>query len=445
MLVNIYHDSRAEHRRLLLAGVVFLTVVALLISLSIAIYQKAFADVTTVKIEADRAGLQLARFGDVRENGALVGQVRSVSEAGNHAVIEVALDPAAAEKIPENVSVQILPTTLFGQKFISLVRPKHPSSTPLTDGSVIPASRVQTNVELSHILDRLFPLLRSIRPADLNATLNALATALGGRGEQLGETMDRLDTYLGRIDDHLPTLKQDLVKLADVADTYDVAAPDLLGVLRNVTTTAQTVIDKKQQLGTFFSDLQGLADTSTRVLRENSANIIRVGQVTEPILRLLAVYSPEFPCLIKGAARYAPRLAQTFSGNQVKQYIEFGTPQYRSYDRRDLPTYGEVGHGPWCLGLPDPRIPTPPIGLKNGTSMDDHPPTSPVPVYPGLNRPGADYGADYSGSQGEQEIVNALLAGRTGRSADSYGSLGTLMYGPLVREPAGPRRTGGGA
>jgi hypothetical protein len=46
------------------------------------------------------------------------------------------------------------------------------------DGDVIPASRVTTNVELQQVLATLFPLLRSIRPADLNTTLYALSTAL---------------------------------------------------------------------------------------------------------------------------------------------------------------------------------------------------------------------------------------------------------------------------
>ena len=430
MLVNIYHDSAREHRRLMVAGVAFLTVIALLIGLSIAVYNKTFQSATEVRIEADRAGLQLAKFGDVRVNGALVGQVRSVGQDGDKAVIEVALDPHEAEQIPDNVSVQILPTTLFGQKFISFVLPDDPSGTPLTDGTVIPPDRVDTNVELSRILANLFPLLRAVRPADLNATLNALATALGGRGEQLGETMDQLDGYLGEIDDHLPTLREDLVKLADVADTYDLAAPDLLDVLRDVTTTSRTIIDHKEQLGVFFSDLQGLADTSTDVLATNETNLIRIGQVTEPVLRLLAVYSPEFPCLIKGAARYAPRLARTFEGNQVKQYIEFGTAQYRSYDERDRPTYGEVGHGPWCLGLPDPPVPVKPVALAQGSDLDENPPSSPLPDFLGLNRPGADY----SGTAGERAIVNALLAARTGQPADSYGSLGSLLYGPLVRQ-----------
>lgn len=435
MLVNIYHDSPREHRRLLLAGVAFVTVIALLIGLSIAIYNKAFEPATHVTIEADRAGLQLAKFGDVRLNGALVGQVRSIGQDGDKAVIGVAIEPDQAEQIPDNVTVQILPTTLFGQKFVSLVLPDDPSDSPLQDGDVIPPDRVETNVELSRIMADLFPLLRAVRPADLNATLNALSTALGGRGEQLGETMDQLDGYLGEIDDHLPTLREDLVKLADVADTYDIAAPDLLRVLRDVSTTSQTIIDNEKQIGVFFSDLQGLADTSTAVLRENEANLIRVGQVTEPLLKLLAVYAPELPCLLQGAARYAPRLARTFEGNQVKQYLELGTPQYSAYDEDDKPTYGEVGHGPWCLGLPNPKVPLPPVALDQGSDIDENPPTALIPDYLGLNRPGADY----SGTAGEKAIVNALLASDTGRPSDSFGSLGALMYGPLVREGASAR------
>jgi phospholipid/cholesterol/gamma-HCH transport system substrate-binding protein len=206
MLVNIHHDSPHEHRRLLIAGTAFLLAIALMIGLSIAVYQKTFESTTMITIKADRAGLQLAKFGDVRINGVLVGQVRSISQDGKEASIKVGIKPEAAKRIPENVTVEILPTTLFGQKFISLVRPEHPTGS-LRDGQVIPSSRVETNVELSRILANLFPLLRSIRPADLNATLNALATALAGRGEDLGVTLDKLKDYLGAIDDELPTLR----------------------------------------------------------------------------------------------------------------------------------------------------------------------------------------------------------------------------------------------
>ena len=160
MLVNIHHDNAREHNRLLLAGIASIVAIALLIWLSIAIYNKEFERVTMVTVKADRAGLQLAKFGDVRVNGALVGQVREVTQDGDQAEIHIALKPSAAEKIPSNVSVEILPTTLFGQKFVSFVQPDAPSGESLTDGTVIPADRVETNVELSQVLSDLFPLLR---------------------------------------------------------------------------------------------------------------------------------------------------------------------------------------------------------------------------------------------------------------------------------------------
>lgn len=331
MLVNIHHDSAREHNRLLVAGIASIVVIALLVGLSIAIYDKKFASVTMVTVKADRAGLQLAKFGDVRVHGALVGQVRSVSDDGQQASIQLALDPDAAKSIPENVSVQILPTTLFGQKYVALVPPDAPVG-ELQDGDVIPADRVQTNVELSRVLANLFPLLRAVRPADLNATLSALATALEGRGNQIGETMDQLGTYVDAIGGHLPTLRKDLIALADVSDAYDDAAPDLLNVLDNVTVTSRTIGQMKDQLDVFFSDLGGLADTSTRILRENAQNLIRVGQVNEPITALLADYSPEFPCLIEGAARYAPILSKTFEGGlgqAVHRVLPAAVPELR--------------------------------------------------------------------------------------------------------------------
>jgi len=210
MLVNITHDTRAEHRRLVYAGIGFMTAMAVLVAFSIAIYQKVFTPVTTVTVHAERAGLQLPKFGDVRIHGVLVGQVRSIKQDGSQAVIELGLKPSAAREIPANVSVEIRPTTLFGQKYVSLVDPTAPSARPLRDGSVIPASRVTTDVELQQVLATLFPLLRSIRPGDLNTTLYALANALQGRGEKLGQTVEDLDSYLAAMNVQLPTLRHDL-------------------------------------------------------------------------------------------------------------------------------------------------------------------------------------------------------------------------------------------
>jgi phospholipid/cholesterol/gamma-HCH transport system substrate-binding protein len=297
--------------------------------------------------------------------------VRSVTQDGKQAVIKLGLDPAEARRIPANVSVEIRPTTLFGQKYVSLIDPATPSDEPLRDGDVIPASRVTTNVELQQVLATLFPLLRSIRPGDLSSTLYALATALQGRGDQLGRTVDDLDSYLAAMNVRLPTLRQDLQSLASVSQTYALAAPDLVGLLRNATTTARTVVSQQQELQGLFSSMTNLSTVSTRVLSTNEQGIIREGQLSEPLMKLLDTYSPEYTCLLQGADRYTGRLAQIFKGNRVRQTMSFDAVQRRAYTQADRPEYGEVGHGPWCLGLPNPPVPSGFLPLRNGTHLDE--------------------------------------------------------------------------
>lgn len=373
MLTNIVHDTKREHRLLLLAGVAYLTVIAVLIALSIAVYQKVFTPVTMVTVQADRAGLQLSKFGDVRMHGVLIGQVRSISQNGRQAVIKLGIEPAAARAIPANVDVQILPTTLFGQKYVSLVDPAHPDAQAIRNGAVIPSSRVQTSVELESVLARLYPVLTAVRPQDLDVTLNALASALTGRGDELGTLMTNLDGYLRTFNVHLPTLRTDLQRLSDVAHTYDVAAPQLVGLLRNATVTARTVADEKSQLSAFFADVATTSDTATTVLGDNESAIVTEGKLAVPLTRLLDTYSPEFPCVLEGLDRYTGRLNQIFEHSRVSQTMSLAGTQRRAYNRSDRPAYGEVGHGPWCLGLPTPKqgFPLADHPLKDGTSIDN--------------------------------------------------------------------------
>jgi phospholipid/cholesterol/gamma-HCH transport system substrate-binding protein len=373
MLVNVFHDSPGEHRRLVLAGVVSIVSIAMMIALSIAIYDKKFTHSTDVTVMADRAGLQLARFGDVRLHGALVGRVKSIDSDGRRAVIVVSLRPDAARAVPSNVDVRILPTTLFGQNFLELVPPEKGTSTgPIQNGAVIPANRVTTNVDLQTILANLFPLLRSVRPADLNATLYALAHALEGKGDQLGDTLVTLDDYLARMNVELPTLRKDLRLLSDVSSTYELAAPDLIRLLRNATVTARTVKQKKGDLARSLSSLTGLARTTRVTLSENEKRLVAQTRSGRPLLALLDTYSPEVPCLLVGLDRQIPNSQAVFAHDIIHQTLELGSPQRTAYTAADAPVFGEVGHGPWCLGLPDDYDkPAPFIPLKDGTDKDE--------------------------------------------------------------------------
>jgi phospholipid/cholesterol/gamma-HCH transport system substrate-binding protein len=373
MLVNIVNDTPSEHRRLFVAGIAFVTSLATLIGLSIAIYNKTFTDKTMVTVMADRAGTQLARFGDVRMHGALVGYVDNVSSDGQHARIQVALRPEAARGIPSDVSAQILPTTLFGQNYIEFFPAKGgTAASPMRDGSVVPASRVTTNVALQRILADLYPVLRDINPADVNATLYALSHALQGKGDDIGDTLEALSNYLETMNGELPRLKTDLRLFADVARTYEKASPDLIETLENVTVTSRTIKKSDDDLEAALSGLTDLAKVTRVTLAENKKLLRAQVRSANPLLKLLATYSPEFPCLFQGLYLQIPNTKNVFQTARIHQTMELGTPQRTGYTAEDAPVYGEVGHGPWCLGLPaDYEKPAPFLPLKDGTDKDN--------------------------------------------------------------------------
>ncbi len=449
MLVMTRHDNDPRERnRLLLAGAAYLIVSALLIALSIAIYNKAFTDFTTVTLQADRAGLQLSEHGDVRYHGVLVGQVRHISQTGDQAVIELGLNPASAAEMPQDVDASIMPTTLFGQKYVALQPAGKGGPTGIEDGTVIPPERVHTSVELGEVLSRLFPLLETVKPQDLSATLAALATALSGRGEAIGHSLEKLDDYLTDMNPHLPALQDDLRLLASVAGTYDAAAPDLMTVLANLTVTSRTITAEKGKLGGFFGSVTDLSDVSTRILKDNEVAAIRATRLSAPILALLDKYSPEYNCLLRGIAAYKPVLQKTFEGGRVKQYVEFPTTQRRGYDQRDFPEYKDT-RGPNCYGLPNnPPEPWPGLDLKNGTNADSKRGLG-NSYFPAGEEPTASFQQQllqalqgspvsapwYAGEPtGERRVTTAVLSARTGQPADAIPTLSTLMYTPMLRD-----------
>ncbi len=451
LVMTLRENDPAEHRKLLVAGIAYLVLVGLLLSLSTAIYKKVFQDVTTVTLKADRAGLQMAVYGDVRYNGVLVGQIRDIQQEGDQAIITLGLEPGSAAQIPKDVDASILPTTLFGRKFVSLDAAAGKGEIGIPDGLVIPENRVTTTVELGRVLSRLYPLLRTVRPVDLSATLSALATALNGRGEQVGDTLVKLDDYVTDLNVYLPTLKQDLRLLASVAQTYNVSAPDLLTVLGNLTVTSRTIIDQKTEVPALFESLTEVADTGTRILRKNEVNAVKAVKLSEPVLRVLDKYSPEYNCLLRGIAAYKPILLKTFEGGLVKQFVEFPNPQHRAYDRRDLPAYKDE-RGPRCYGMPNnyPRN-WPGIDLRNGTNMDTaagrgnsySPPSSGgggggVPQLPGdLTGALGNTGASTGGTASQRSATAAVLSMRSGRASSEIPELSTLMYSPFVRQRGG--------
>ncbi len=178
---------------------VFLLVFALLVWLSLALYNKQFTPVATVTLYTDSVGNEMHPGADVMVRGVQVGEVRSISADGTGARLALAIQPGMVNQIPANVTAEMVPTTLFGERYVDLIMPAQPSAARLTAGSVITQDHSADAVELEKVLNNLLPLLQASEPDKLSITLTAIAQGLQGRGKELGQTLVQLNAYLRQV------------------------------------------------------------------------------------------------------------------------------------------------------------------------------------------------------------------------------------------------------
>ncbi|RJQ79680.1 MCE family protein [Pseudonocardiaceae bacterium YIM PH 21723] len=342
--------SPVRHVRL---GIAFALVLLTMATLAVLTFAGAFTRDLPVSLRADRAGLLMATGNPVKSRGVVVGQVTGVRIDGDRVLISLGLNPKQARRIPQDVRAELIPPTVFGPKFVNLIGG---SGTPIDAGAVIERARV--NVELNTGFDNAVRLLSTVRADRLAETLGAVASAVDGRGAELGQLIVQLNTFLKQINPSLAGLP--LGTAAEVADQYRQVVPDLVTTADNFAVTADTVVTKKAELAAFLLSLTSLGNETAQLLSDNEKGLVDTLTVLRPTTRLLARYAPIFPCMFQGMANNRQLLEQAIGGKRpglnVALSIGPGAQRYRY--PADLPIIG-ANDGPDCHGLPRLSAPDP--------------------------------------------------------------------------------------
>ncbi|HTZ44254.1 MAG TPA: MCE family protein [Jatrophihabitans sp.] len=409
-------------------GLLYLVLITALIALSVMVYDKDFSHEVRVSLSADAIGNELQKGSDVKVRGVLVGRVAGLSASGSGARIELALDPARARQLPANVTAQLLPKTLFGERYVSLDIPAAPAGT-LRAGAVIQQDRSARAVELQQVFDHLLPVLQAIEPDRLASLLGELAQGLRDRGTELGHTLRDLGGYLTALRPQVPELTQDLAALGSVATTYQAAVPDLVGALTDFTATAQTVYAERQQLATLFATVTGTGNDVTGFVDSNSRSVIGLTADSLPTLKVISRYSSEFPCLTQALAHFVPISDQAFGG---------GTDQPGAHVTLSVvPSLGKYLPGqdaPQLRGDSGPRCPY----VPGGTAVSNTAVGTASPARTGASpaTAAAAAGLGTANSPGENELIAELVAPGLGIAPDRFPDWGSLLLGPALRGTA---------
>ncbi|MBJ7465990.1 MAG: MCE family protein [Mycolicibacterium sp.] len=366
--------------------ILFFAVVAL-VFVTVTSFRGTFRSVVPVTLTADRTGLVMETGAKVKLRGIDVGRVSQISSTGAGAQLKLDIDSDQIRYIPENVEARIAVTTIFGAKFVDLVYPSNPSGQRLAAGAALRSTNVTT--EVNTVFENVVDLLDMVDPLKLNAVLTAVADAVRGKGEKIGEATTDLNEVLTALNSRNDVFREDIRALKNLGDTYSAAAEDIVSILDAVSTTGATVVEHKDALDTLLLNAIGVSEAGTNLLVSSKDNLVTAINSLEPTTELLNMYSPAYACTLQGAQWIIDNGEGVFGGDGRTFVVDVALlPGNDPYSfPENLPVVaakGGPGGRPGCGSLPDATKNFPVRQLITntgwGTGLDIRP-------NPGIGRP----------------------------------------------------------
>ncbi len=235
--------------------------------------------------------------------GTVASQGRSVP--GGLVLVTLHLDRSMLHEIPAGVRATETPVSFFGDAYIVLVAPTHPGTATLRPGATIPALRVGQTASLQATLGDLDTLLIKLHPAELDAALTALAGSLQGNGTSLGHNLVRANTYFQQMLPLWPTVVSNLNTLVPVANQFASSTPDILRILANQTTTADTVDNQAAEVRQAIGGGETLTGQAAQLLTAIRQPYDILAADSGPFLKAVSQNPQEISQLLQGLDDWA--------------------------------------------------------------------------------------------------------------------------------------------
>jgi virulence factor Mce-like protein len=402
----------------------------------------------------------------------IVGVVQDVSVENERVVMTLGMDPQLIDRVPRDVRVEIIPKTLFGEKYVNLI-PTGATSEHLRAGDTITNAVVP--VEFEKFFNDIYPLLTAVPPEKVAYTLTALANSLEGRGDSLGQTFEDSNEYLKKFNPENKRAIDDIVALGQVSNTYARQMDEFGDLLENSAELSDTVTDKEDELADTWDETDKLAKVFKKFLDAAGDDIIATAANSVQPLSVGAEYSTMFPCWFQGQNALIDDVVNgTFKNNTL--HIQFGPVAVPQPTRYGLPSDPQPEHpivptesAIESIDLSQPEIrgyrtnpadPDNPFPAGLGTICDElyaaaagdpRTPDEPLPVPPELwkivgirNSHNGKFGteADFNrapvssigiDSPAQRRVLNRMTTELTGVESERVPDVASLLMSPVVR------------
>jgi phospholipid/cholesterol/gamma-HCH transport system substrate-binding protein len=344
----ILRSGRREQTRrdLALQGIVFVIVVVLACGFLALKLQGSFGDTVPVTADLQTAGGSLRTGVDVKMRGMVVGKVAAVEGGANQVRLSLRIDEDEVGQIPANVQARVLPASVFGTSYVDLVAPERKGvGASLRAGDVVKQDLSQKTVELQTALDSIDTLVDALGPSELATALHTVASALDGRGEDLGNAIETFNTYLNRVMPMVPEVRRDLRLLAVNLNSLDRNAPDLLEAADDTRVTLNNLVDRRDQIGKMLGGASELLGDTDAFLRDHEATYLRALGLSQTLVDALYDERVNFRDGLVSTGQLAMKLLTVLEDGygRVEGIIYASGPD--DYTSADCPRYGSLKGG----------------------------------------------------------------------------------------------------
>lgn len=372
----------------LLAVVVLLIAYALLFGKGTISFTSS-PEVTAV-VPASAGSLRLGST--VQYRGVVVGSVAAIDPGTAASDVTLAIDENSLEDIPSTTQVRLMPRNIFGDFFVDLIQPEGLApGRPLTAGAQLAADQSEAAVQLYQAISRIYSLVSTLDPADINVALTAVSDAVSGKGQEIGRSLDAVHTAMVGAQPVIDHLGDDLDDISNLAHELSLSAPDLLGTLGNSITTSKTIAEKSDGVAAFLRAGTSSGSAAADVIGENRDRTITLINDSDTALGALTARPDQIGTVYRGLQNLVTKLPPAVAnGPWLTTNLRLTIKDLYPYRKSACPQYD---------GLQGPNCPPAPAPL-GGT-------VGPV------------------GSPAEQAVISALTQGGT--------ALDTLVAGPVLR------------
>lgn len=242
--------------------------------------------------------IQIGNVGTLEPNSpvliadVVVGSVATMTVNDWHADVDVSLKPGVV--VPANAVATVGQTSLLGSMHLALDPPAGQTATGrLAPGATLGLNRASTYPSTEQTLSTLSILINSGGVGQIGDIIANTNAALHGREDQIRSALNRLDTFIGALDNQRDNLVATIDNLDRLTGILAGQTDTLTDALRDIPPALEMLDRERPKLTEALTKLGRFSDITTRLINDSQSDLLANLHNLQPTLKALADVGPK--------------------------------------------------------------------------------------------------------------------------------------------------------